>query len=93
MDMLGQTNAEAFGGSYQEISYYSEEETTSYQTEGTVKTADGVEMSFQIKVEMSRSFYFLYGKESGLWCSKVVRSFSHQFKQLHRTGDRSEILF
>lgn len=30
LDMLGQTNAQAFGGSYQEISYYSEEETTSY---------------------------------------------------------------
>ena len=56
LDMLGQTNAQAFGGSYQEISYYSEEETTSFQTEGTVKTADGREMSFQIKVEMSRSF-------------------------------------
>lgn len=26
LDMLGQTNAQAFGGSYQEISYYSEEE-------------------------------------------------------------------
>ena len=56
LGMLGQTNAQAFGGSYQEISYYSEEETTSFQTEGTVKTADGREMSFQIKVEMSRSF-------------------------------------
>lgn len=56
LGMLGQTNTQAFGGSYQEISYYSEEETTSFQTEGTVKTADGREMSFQIKVEMSRSF-------------------------------------
>lgn len=41
LDMLGQTNAQAFGGSYQEISYYSEEETTSFQTEGT---ADRISM-------------------------------------------------
>lgn len=63
LDMLGQTNAQAFGGSYQEISYYSEEETTSFQTEGTVKTAAGRKCQFSIKVEMSQALLLLIWKK------------------------------
>lgn len=43
-------------GSNYSFFYYSEDETTCFDTEGTVKTADGRELPFHISVEMSRSF-------------------------------------
>lgn len=45
-----------FGGTYTESSFFYEKETTSFQTKGSVITADGRELSFNIDVEMTRSF-------------------------------------
>ena len=44
------------GGTYSTFHYYSETETTDFHTKGTVITADGREMSFNISLTMSRSF-------------------------------------
>jgi len=49
------------GGSYSEYGYHAEEETTAFSTEGTVKTADGREISFNLSIAMSRSFEEAYG--------------------------------
>ena len=40
--------------------YYEEQEYTSYTTQGTVKCADGREISFNLNLEMSRSFQEYY---------------------------------
>ena len=40
--------------------YYEEQEYTSYTTQGTVKCADGREISFNLNMEMSRSFQEYY---------------------------------
>ena len=40
--------------------YYEETESTSFSTQGTVKCADGREISFNLNVEMSRSFQAYY---------------------------------
>ncbi|MGN0376309.1 MAG: hypothetical protein ACI4ED_01620 [Suilimivivens sp.] len=40
--------------------YYEETETTSYTTQGTVKCADGREISFNLNLNMSRSFQEYY---------------------------------
>lgn len=37
-------------------SYYSETESTTFQTKGVVKTSDGRELSFDLELSMSRSF-------------------------------------
>lgn len=47
---------QSFGGTYTESSFFYEKETTSFQTKGSVITADGRELSFNIDVEMTRSF-------------------------------------
>lgn len=44
------------GGSYKSFYYCEERETTCFETTGTVVTADGREISFNISLEMSRSF-------------------------------------
>lgn len=44
------------GGSYSSMTYFNEEETTNYSTTGTVVTADGRSISFNMDVYMSRSF-------------------------------------
>lgn len=44
------------GGSYKSFYYSAERETTCFETTGTVVTADGRELSFNISLEMSRSF-------------------------------------
>lgn len=51
-----------FGGNYTEYSYYEEEESTSFSTVGTVKTADGREIEFNLSLTMSRSFKEAYSK-------------------------------
>ncbi len=53
---------QGFGGSYTEYESCSEQETTSFSTEGTVKTADGREISFTLSMTMSRSFEEAYSK-------------------------------
>lgn len=44
------------GGQYFSELYYEENETTSFSTEGVVKTSDGREISFNVELTMSRSF-------------------------------------
>lgn len=47
---------------YQESAYY-ESEATSFSTQGTVRTSDGREISFQVNVGMSREFQQYYQEE------------------------------
>ena len=44
------------GGQSYSFFYYSEQETTCFDAKGTVRTADGREIPFNMSVEMSRSF-------------------------------------
>lgn len=44
------------GGQYTSEFYYEENETTSFSTEGIVKTSDGREINFNVELTMSRSF-------------------------------------
>lgn len=48
------------GGQYFSMQYYSETEQTSFQTNGTVVTADGRKLEFGLSFEMSRSFTSYY---------------------------------
>jgi hypothetical protein len=48
------------GGSFERMSYYAETESISFQTQGTVVTADGREINFGLSFEMSRSFEEYY---------------------------------
>ena len=50
-------------------------------------------MSFQIKVEMSRSFTSYMEKRVDFGAARLCDPFSHQFKQLHRTGDDQKFYF
>lgn len=43
--------------------YYEETESTSFSTKGTVKTADGRELSFDLNLNMSRSFTQYYEQD------------------------------
>lgn len=56
--VTGQTgfDTQAEGGSYTHESFYSEKETTSFSSTGTVVTADGRTINFNMSVYMSRSF-------------------------------------
>ena len=51
-----QTGGQTIGGSYSNYFYYSEKETTHFNTRGTVVTKDGREINFDVSVTMSRSF-------------------------------------
>lgn len=53
---VGSSGDLGLGGTYSSFHYYSETETTSFNTTGTVVTADGRNLSFNISLEMSRSF-------------------------------------
>ena len=44
------------GGQYSAEFYYEENETTSFSTDGVVKTSDGREISFNVELTMSRTF-------------------------------------
>ena len=57
-DQVQQTssNAKVRVLTYSQETYHCESENTSFSTMGTVRTADGREISFNINVEMSRSF-------------------------------------
>lgn len=44
------------GGQYLSQFYHEENETTSFQTGGTVKTSDGREINFNVELTMSRNF-------------------------------------
>lgn len=60
LNMSNASTAQQFGGSYTESGYYSEQETTSFSTTGTVKTGDGREINFNLSMTMSRSFEEAY---------------------------------
>lgn len=53
-DLYG--GAQSSGGQYTSEFYYEENETTSFSTDGVVKTSDGREISFNVELTMSRSF-------------------------------------
>lgn len=55
-DLISLDSLPSYGGTYTSEFYYSEQETTSFSTEGTVKTSDGREINFQVDLTMSRSF-------------------------------------
>lgn len=52
----GMTGLGGAGGSYSSMSYFSEKEAASFSTTGTVVTADGRSIDFNMDVYMSRSF-------------------------------------
>ena len=58
---LQPVNAQQFD-LYQESAYY-ESETTNFSTQGTVRTSDGREITFQVNVGMSREFQQQYQEE------------------------------
>ena len=55
---LSQDSTQSYG--IENLYYHSETETTSFETTGVVKTADGREISFGLNLEMSRSFTEYY---------------------------------
>ncbi len=56
------TQSLMFGGSFESFNYYAETESTSFQTQGTVVTADGREINFGLSFEMTRSFEEYYSQ-------------------------------
>lgn len=50
------SSTQASGGQYTSEFYYEENETTSFSTNGVVKTSDGREINFNVELTMSRSF-------------------------------------
>ncbi|MCM1268443.1 MAG: hypothetical protein NC302_11105 [Bacteroidales bacterium] len=59
MALASGTNQYTVNG-YQMQRYHMEEETTTFSTQGTVKTADGRELSFNLELGMSRRFEEYY---------------------------------
>ena len=47
---------ESVGGEFASWNYYSEQETTSFETKGTVITADGRQIDFNVSMKVSRRF-------------------------------------
>lgn len=60
--LISQVSTQQPGGMTTDSYYYSEKEMTSFSTTGTVKTADGREMSFNLSLTMSRAFEEAYTK-------------------------------
>lgn len=84
-------------------SYYSESESLSFTSNGTVKSLDGREINFKLDVEMSRSFSAYY-REEGIqipqMCDPLVLNFSGNpeslsdtkfFFDLDNDGNKEEI--
>lgn len=57
---MQETPFSGFSGSFSREYCFHEEEATSFETTGTVKTSDGCEISFQLELHMSRSFTEVY---------------------------------
>lgn len=57
---FGRTSFQENGGNYSQEYYHSETESTSFETSGKVRTADGREIDFGISVKMSREFEEYY---------------------------------
>lgn len=56
---------------YQQISWQAETEATSFSTNGTVRTADGREISFRVDVGMSREFQQYYEQDLNMSAFKM----------------------
>lgn len=72
---------------YGQIQYYhSEEENVAFQTQGTVRTADGREITFRLDVEMTQRFEEYYEENYGLsavqMCDPLVINFSGNTAEL-----------
>lgn len=66
-------------------SFYSEQETTAFVTDGRVTTKDGREINFNVSFEMSRSFeqtVETYSEESVLMCDPLVFNFEGNTAEL-----------
>ncbi len=57
---MSESPLSGFGGSFSQEYCYHEEEMTTFETTGTVKTGDGREISFNLELSMSRSFTEVY---------------------------------
>ncbi len=72
--------------SFEQETYFEETEDTSFSTVGTVKTADGREISFNVNVGMSRSFQEYYQEElnqaSFTFCDPLVINLDTDMAQL-----------
>ena len=70
------TSLTAMEVTMKESYYFEEQETTSFDTTGIVKTADGRELSFNLSLEMSRSFsaYYesVYQEKAITFCDPLV---------------------
>ena len=62
-DEMGNVGVSTTTETYESMYTYEENETTTFSTQGTVRTADGREIGFGIDVTMSRSFYEQYTTE------------------------------
>ena len=67
-------SGQAFGGSYSEVGYQEETEETSFSTTGTVKTADGREIDFNLSMTMSRTFEETYASTTDFGASLNQRA-------------------
>lgn len=59
-DVVGNTQTQVQGSITTQVSYFSEEEETSFSTKGTVVTADGRNLDFDLELTMSSSFSKYY---------------------------------
>lgn len=66
------TSVQEYGGSHEYYEAYTETESVGFQTTGTVKTADGRELSFNLEVMMSRTFSEQYYERQEFGASYVV---------------------
>lgn len=66
------------GGQTYQYFYYSEQETTCFDTQGIVHTADGREISFNLSLEMSPFLHTDVRKRCGFWQATSLRSTCHQ---------------
>lgn len=73
--------------SYEEETYYAEEQSFSFQSTGTVHTADGRTLNFQVDLSMSQSFSEYYRQEAelasfGKICDPLVINFDNSCAKL-----------
>lgn len=55
-NIMSNDEIQGFGGHYEDSYFYSESESTTFQTTGTAVTADGRKLDFNVNVSMSRTF-------------------------------------
>lgn len=89
--LTGSTNLNFLSGNlktlnYSQESFYEESESTSFSTVGTVRTADGREINFNVEVGMSRSFQEYYREDLELasftMCDPLVINLNNNVAEL-----------